>query len=109
MANLVVNTSFAGLGTAVNITAPQTDIYNITGTLTLPTLTQTNDTVASAVVVTINKNGSPVFTTTPGQRGFASGVNAAQSDVITVVLSSSLASDAAPMAVKSTISVSEGL
>lgn len=109
MANLVVSTSFAGLGTAVNITAPQADIYNITGTVTLPTLTMTSATTPSAVIVTVNKNGTPVFISTAGDRGFSTGVNAAQGDVITVVLSSTLASDAAPMAVKSTISVSEGL
>lgn len=109
MANLVANTSFAGLGTAISITAPQADIYNITGTLTLPTLTMTSATTPSAVVVTVNQNGTPKFTSTAGDRGFSTGINAAQGDVITVVLSSALASDAAPMAVKSTISVSEGL
>lgn len=109
MANLLANTTFAGLGTALTITAPQADIYNITGTLTLPTLTMTNSTTPSAVVVTVNQNGTPKFTSTPGNRGFSTGINAAQGDVITVVISSALASDAAPMAVKTTLAVSEGL
>jgi hypothetical protein len=109
MANKVISTTFAGLGTAAAFTADTTDIYNITGTITLPTLTMTSNTMASQVVVTINRNGSPIFTTTPGTRGFSSGAECAPGDTVTVVVSSSLASDAAPMAVKSTISISEGL
>lgn len=107
MANQVLSTTFAGLGTAASVTASTSDIYNITGTLTIPTLITTG--IKSQVVVTVNQNGSPVFTSAQGVQGFQTGVQATAGDVITIVISSSLPADAAPQAVKTTLSISEGL
>ncbi len=105
MADFNLNSTFGGLGTALDFKAPTADTYAISGSLTLPGIPQGSP-LASAVVVVVNKNGSPVYTGLAGAKGFKTDVVCAALDEITVVLSSALAEDNAPNAVKSTISVS---
>lgn len=101
------NSTVAGLGTIVTVAVPDAGIYFVAGTLTLPSI-PTGAPLASAVVVIVNKNGSPVYTGSAGARGFHTDVSCAAADVITVVLSSALAQDNEPGAVKSTISLGLG-
>lgn len=105
MANVYLNQTFGGLGT-VTFKAPEAAIYNVDGSSTIPTIT-TGAAANSALVVTINKNGSPVYTGSAGARGFATQVSCAAADVITIVLTSATASDASPNVIKTTISISE--
>jgi len=120
----VNNQSFTGLNTCtVNI--PTTDQYNFNGTLTLPTNagsatqgpgggagtgTGAGPGTPSQVVVTVKQNGSTIFTTNAGAMGFQlNAVNCTAGDVMTFVLSSSLASDAALLnSIRMTLATSEG-
>lgn len=120
----VQSTTTEGLkATTVNI--PTTDQYNFAGTLTVPTAvptaaqgagggTGTGSAVAlispSQIVCTVRQNGSTIFTSSAGALGFnLNAVSCTAADVITVTLSSSLASDAAALnSVRLTLSVSEG-
>lgn len=124
MAQFNLNQTVVGLRT-VTINIPSTDLYNFQGTLQLRS-TMANPTpgpgagagtgtnasptqdVPSQVLVTINKNGSPVYTGQAGAKGFSVGIQCAANDVITIVTSSSLASDAGLAATKLTLAVSEG-
>jgi hypothetical protein len=63
---------------------------------------------ASTVVVTVNQNGTPVYTGQPGADGFRTGVNVVLGDVITIVTSSSNPIDQQLNAVKTTVSIWEG-
>lgn len=105
MADFNLNSTYGGLGTALDFKVPAADKYAISGSLTLPSI-PAGSPLASAVVVVVNKNGSPIYTGLAGARGFKTDAVCAALDEITVVLSSSLAQDNAPNAVKSTISVS---
>lgn len=106
MANFNLNATVQGLGTTT-IVAPTTDTYVVTGTLTLPSIPAGSAT-SSSVVVTVNLNGSPVYTGAAGSRGFRTGVTATAADTITIVLSSAAAVDLQPNAVKMTLSMYEG-
>jgi hypothetical protein len=79
----------------------------LVGKLTLPRASQ-GSTSASTVVVTVNQNGTPIYTGRPGADGFECGVNIALNDVIQVVTSSSNPLDQALNAVKMTLSIYEG-
>lgn len=107
MANYNQNLTVAGLGTTT-ILIPTSDIYTIKGTLTLPTLTTTSGVGQSAVVVTVNQNGSPIYTGPAGSEGFSTGCTAAANDSITIVLTSAAAIDLPPNSVKMTVSIWEG-
>jgi hypothetical protein len=112
-----------GLGTVASYTASTTDEYLVQGTLTIPTIQNggvipslvinnvlTAEQQPSQVIATVNKNGSPVYTSLTGMQGFKTRVSCTTLDVITVVLSSSnTAVDAMPNAIKSTITISRGL
>jgi len=123
MANFTQSASYPGLGTAtVNI--PETSLYSFQGSLTLNdnagsaiqgpgggagTGTGAPPPIPSQVIVTINQNGSPIFTTNPGDRSFClNAYGCTAGDVITFVMTSSLAQDKLPSSVRLTLSVSEG-
>jgi hypothetical protein len=103
MANYYINETFQGLGT-VTIKVPDTDTYVIKGKIQAPGRTN-----PSQVVTTVNINGSPVYTGAAGSKGFYTRQSLTAADVITIVFTSALASDAALNVIKSTISVNAGL
>jgi hypothetical protein len=107
MANLNMNSVIAGLGTFTLMQAPAADIYTVAGTLTLPGIPK-GDPAVSQVVVVIKQNGSTIYTGQSGAAGFMVQTQCAINDVISMVLSSSLAEDNALNAVKTTVSVFEG-
>lgn len=123
MANYTQSTSVTNLATHT-ITIPTTDVYGFQGTLTLPNVVPTatqgpgggagtgtggGPQVASQVVVTIKQNGSTIYTSNAGDRGFIlKAVQCTAADVITIQRSSSLAQDQQPEAIRMTLSVSEG-
>lgn len=120
---LTQSTSVTNLQTHT-ITIPTTDVYNFQGTLTLPNIVPTatqgagggagtgtggGPQVASQVVVTIKQNGSTIYTSNAGDRGFClNGVSCTANDVITIQRSSSLSQDQQPQAIRMTLAVSEG-
>jgi hypothetical protein len=70
--------------------------------------------VSSSLSIVVNQNGSPIYTApviapTQGELQFKIPILAANSDVITVVLSSSNANDKTLQAVKSIIQIGEGM
>lgn len=93
-----------GFGTANNYQQPSAQASN----------QSTNPGVTSALSVVVNKNGSPIYTSTAptfGQSGlqFKFSFLAAAADSITVVLSSANASDAVLNGVVSNVSIGQGL
>lgn len=122
MANFVLTSTFTNLGTyTVNI--PTTDVYTIQGTLQLPNVipsatqgagggagtgTGGGPEIPSQVVTIVKHNGSTIYTSNAGDRGFITGLSATAGDTLTVTLSSSLAQDEQPQAVQCTIAVYEG-
>jgi hypothetical protein len=108
----------------VTVVVPTTDIYSLQGTLTLPNIVPSpvagagggagtgsggGPQISSQVVVTIKQNGSTVFTSSPGDRGFCvSALNCSAGDVLTIERSSSLDQDKQFNAVKMTLNISEG-
>lgn len=106
MANFNQNVSFAGLGT-FSTTLQDAGPYFVEGKMSIPTLT--NGGGISALVVTVNQNGSPIYTGTAGAEGFYKSFNAAALDVIAVVFSSANAVDAGLNVVKATISIGSGV
>lgn len=124
MAHFIHEDSITDLGT-VTVIVPSTDKYAIRGTLTLPNIvppptpgtgggagTGSGDgkQISSQVVVTIRQNGTIIFTSNPGDRGFSLlSVQCTAADSISIQRSSSLAQDQQPAAVKMTYSIEEGL
>lgn len=116
-------TSVSNLATHT-ITIPTTDVYTFQGTLTLPNLepsatqgpgggagtgTGGGSVVDSQVVVTVRQNGSTIFTSSPGDRGFlVTALPCTAGDVITIQRSSSLPQDQQLNAVRMTLMVYEG-
>ena len=96
------NFTFCGLGT-FTMSIPIAGLYFFRGKLSLPQLTQGSG--PSACLVTINQNGSPVYTGTAGAEGFETNFVCALNDVITIVFSSSAAADLPLNVIKSTMSV----
>jgi hypothetical protein len=123
--SLFSNTQTAtGLQT-ITINLPNTDVYSIVGTIQAPNLVSTPTpgagagagtgtnaspaSTASQIVVTIKQNGSTVYTSSAGQRGFAlPALSATAGDVITIIPSSSLAQDEQLQAIQITVATSEG-
>lgn len=105
MANYNQNLVFNGLGT-LSITVPVAGSYFCEGKISLPTLT--NGGGVSACLVTINQNGSPIYTGQAGAEGFKTDIVCAALDVIAIVLSSSAAADQPLNVIKSTISIGIG-
>lgn len=106
MANFNQNLVFQGLGT-ITITVPTADTYKMQVNSTIPTLT--NGGGVSALVCVIKQNASTLYTGTAGASGAAFEAPLAANDVISFVFSSANAVDAALNAVKSAISISEGV
>lgn len=120
-----LNTSspFAGLGTAT-FNVVTAGLYTVAVTSTIPyvaagsadtSTTAALDPAASALSILIKLNGSTVTggtsvapTPTQPSVGLTVRIQAAASDVITVVFSSSAQADAAPNAVKSIINLYQG-
>lgn len=100
------NTETTGMNTTT-FTAPTAGTYTAHGKLTVPTLVGGG--AASSVVVTVNQNGSPIYTGLAGAEGFKTQINCAALDAITVVLSSSLTTDQAPNAVKACLGFTNGV
>lgn len=99
------NIESQGLNT-ISTTVPYAGLYSVSGKITLPTLVDGSG--ASSLVITVNQNGSPVYTGLAGAEGFYTTLNCAALDVIAVVPSSSAAVDAALNAIKLVISITQG-
>lgn len=105
MDNYVQNTVFNGLGTQ-SFTIPIAGPYFVEGHLSLPSLVGGGG--ASQVVVTINQNGSPIYTGQAGAEGFYKDMLCAANDVIAVVLNSSAAPNLGLNVIKANISIGLG-
>lgn len=103
-----LNSQSAGLGIITTVQVPTAGEYFIKGKITVPTI-PTGSAHSSQVIVTVNQNGSPIYVGPLGARGVSASANCAAQDVITVVLTSSLAEDNAANAVNSTISIGDGI
>lgn len=107
MANVQFAQNSTSCGLTTNtFTAPVAGPYFIKGKVTLPTITTAG--YLSSCVVTINVNGSPIYTGAAGAEGFYTTTTCAANDVIAVVFSSGLATDAALNAIKATIALGLG-
>ena len=107
MIDFNVTADASGLGTVVDLKVPDAGAYFVSGKLTLPSIPAGSAT-ASAVVVVVNKNGSPVYTGNAGSRGFYVIANCSALDEITVVLSSAATVDLQSNAIRSTVTVGIG-
>lgn len=105
MATFNQNLVFNGLGTQ-SFTVTSAGPYFLEGKSDLPTLV--NGGGASSLVVTVNQNGSPVYTGSAGASGFKVNVSCAANDVMAVVYTSSAAADTAYNAIKSTVQIGMG-
>lgn len=105
------NIESVGLGTT-SVTVPYAGPYFVKGKITLPTLVggqgSPGQASASSLVVTINQNGSPVYSGPVGAEGFYNDISCAAYDVIAIVLSSSAPVDAVLNAVKAVYSIGQG-
>ena len=99
------NLTFAGLGT-LSITLPMDGSYFFEGKISLPTLTKSGE--VSALVVVVNKNGSPVYTGVAGAEGFKVQVSCVANDLIAMVFSSAATADQGLNVIKSVISIGLG-
>ena len=100
------NLTFAGLGT-LSVTIPQAGAYFFKGKISIPTIAK-GDVGPSSCLVTINQNGSPVYTGIAGAEGFYTDIACALNDVIAMVFSSAAAVDQGLNVIKSTISYGLG-
>ncbi len=100
------NLTFAGLGT-LSITVPLAGAYFFKGSISLPTLAK-GDISPSALVVTVNQNGSPIYTGQAGAEGFYVTASCAANDVMAMVFSSAATVDQGLNVIKSVISVGLG-
>jgi hypothetical protein len=123
MSNFIQRITVTNLATHT-LVIPTTDIYSFDGTLELPAIvpsatqgpgggagtgTGGGAQVTSQVVVTINQNGSPIYTSHPGDKGFLlKAVSCVANDVITIVRTSSLLQDEQKNAIKMTLAITEG-
>lgn len=106
MANYSQNYVFSGLG-SLSFNVPTTSAYFFDGKISLPTIV--GGAGVSAVVVTINQNGAPVYVGTAGAEGFRADFACTANDLIAIVLSSANANDNALNAVKMTVAIGEGV
>ncbi len=104
MANFSQNLVWNGLGTLTTVLTP--DVYTISGKISLPTIT--NGGGVSACLVTINQNGSAIYTGVAGAEGFATRISCTGTDTVTIVYSSAAAPDQVLNSIKSTISIASG-
>lgn len=106
MSSFNQNASFSGLGT-FSITVQIAGPYFLEGKISLPTLT--NGGGASSCLVTINQNGSPIYTGLAGAEGFKKDTLCAAGDVLAIVLSSSAPADQPLNAIKTVIAIGQGV
>lgn len=99
------NSVFQGLGTDTT-KVPNTGAYTVSGKISLPSIPAGSPS-SSALVTTINVNGSPIYTGSPGARGFRVIANCTAADIITIVFSSSAPVDLESNVIKSNISISQ--
>jgi hypothetical protein len=106
MPDFGMNGAISGLTTTtLPVLAPGS--YTVSGKLSVPK--PSNGSIsASQVIVTVNKNGAPVFTSKPGADGFETGLNYALNDVVTIVTSSAATVDQELNAVKLSLSIYQG-
>lgn len=124
MANFSQSLSSEGLRTTT-ITIPTSDVYNFQGRLTTTSKNDGSATqgagggagtgtgapppIPSQVVTVVNQNGSPIFTSQAGARGFSlNAVVCVAGDIITFVTSSSLAQDQQSNSIRLILAISEG-
>lgn len=106
MADDSQRSSFTGIGTYTYV-APSAGPYDVQWQLDLPQIAK-GATANSAVVMTINLNGSAVYTGTAGAQGGEVNVLCAAGDTITCVTSSAAAVDAPLNVIKANICISHG-
>jgi hypothetical protein len=99
------NIESVGLSTT-SVTVPFAGPYFVKGKFLIPT--SVGGAGQSSLVVTVNQNGSPVYTGSAGAEGFYTDISCAANDVIAMVLSSSAAVDAVNNAVKAVYSIGQG-
>lgn len=99
------NIESQGLNT-ISVTVPYAGLYFVKGKIILPIPQGSGQ---SSLVITVNQNGSAIYTGLVGAEGFYVNASCAASDVLAVVPSSSNALDTALNAVKLVISVSQGV
>jgi hypothetical protein len=99
------NIESTGLGTT-SVTVPYAGPYFVKGKITIPTLV--GGAGASSLVVTVNQNGSSVYSGPFGAEGFYVDISCAAFDVIAIVLSSAAAPDAVLNSVKAVYSIGQG-
>jgi len=104
MANFHRSIVSSGLGTVADLKVPDTGIYFVQGSLTLPRI-PAGDLLNSSVVALIKKNGSTVYTGAAGANGLYLELNCTAADELSVVLSSAAGNDNALNAVKSNITI----
>ena len=110
MSDFSKNFSISGLET-LTVVMPLAGQFQLSGKIQMPRLSQMDPSdpqflnLPSSVVVTINQNGSPIFTSTAGDSGFSIPIKVALKDVITVVLSSGNAADAVLNSIKCVVSI----
>lgn len=107
MPNKRISGTFTGLGTFVVFTAQTTDLYQIIGTLTVPSISK-GDGTNSQVVVVIKQNSSTIYTGSAGAEGFAIAAQLTATDVVSIVLTSSASVDQPINTVKTTLTITEG-
>lgn len=105
MANYNQNFVLSGLNTLTTV-VPFAGLYLLKGQISLPTLV--GGAGVSACLVTINQNGSPVYTGQAGAEGFSAEIACAALDTLAVVLSSAAAADQPANVIKSNIQLSLG-
>lgn len=99
--------TFQGLGTT-SFKLPADGEYVFEGKSTIPTII--NGGGESALVVSINLNGgSALYTSPPSSRTFRQIVNGVAGDTVNMVFSSGNAVDQALNAIKTSISISDGV
>lgn len=99
------NLVFAGLGT-LSLVLPDAGPVFVDIKSTIPTLTAGGG--ISALVITINKNGSPVYTGGAGAQGAYVVFSVAAGDAVTVVFSSAAAPDQGLNVIKSVVAIGYG-
>lgn len=107
MADDSQRSSFTGLGTYTYVT-PTAGPYDVQWQFDLPQQAK-GATANSAVVVTINLNGSPVYTGVAGGQGGECTVLCAAGDTITCVTTSAASVDAPLNVIKGNICISHGV
>ena len=101
------NLVFTGLGT-LTLAIDTTGTYFIEGHTSVPTITDGSG-ATSAVVTTVNQNGSPKYVGLAGAEGFRTQLLCTAGDTLTVVFTSAAAVDQPLNVIKSNISLGQGV